>query len=300
MKPRKLYVIGNGFDLQHDIPSKLDLFKQYLRDNGNSVFREVEEYLPVREDWCDLEEALADMDVDAIIDNLGHFMASYGAEDWSDSGHHDFQFEVENLVKRLSSELRQLFGEWIRLLPIPTPTTALKRLIELDRTAAFLNFNYTSTLSTLYGIAPERILFIHGCAAQSDEELVLGHAWHPQNRRSLNDRSDIADIDTRLVEAHDILDGYFSTTFKPSEALIAKNQPFFQGLASIKQVFVLGHSLSDIDASYFQALLGQPNVSAAQWHIACRSLDEWLEKQAQLIRWGLNPSSARSISWESL
>jgi len=63
---------------------------------------------------------------------------------------------------------------------------------------------------------------------------------------------------------------------------------------------VLGHSLSDIDASYFQALLGQPKVSAAQWHIACRSLDEWLEKQAQLIRWGLNPSCARPISWESL
>lgn len=165
MKPRKLYVIGNGFDLQHGIPSKLDQFKQYLRDNDNSVFRGVEEYLPVREDWCDLEEALADMDVDAIIDNLGHFMASYGTEDWSDSGHHDFQFEVEILVKRLSSELRQLFGEWIRQLPIPTPTTTPKRLTGLDCTATFLNFNYTSTLITLYGVAAKRILFIHGCAA---------------------------------------------------------------------------------------------------------------------------------------
>ena len=135
MKPHKLYVIGNGFDLWHGIPSSLAQFKQYIQGADRDVYREVEEYLPTREDWSDLERALADMDVDALISSVGHFMGSYGAEDWSDSGHHDFQYEVQNVVERLSSGLRLRFAEWIRKLPIPSPTTARKRLVTLDTDA---------------------------------------------------------------------------------------------------------------------------------------------------------------------
>ncbi|MCK9986148.1 MAG: hypothetical protein AzoDbin1_02620 [Azoarcus sp.] len=210
MRFRTLYVIGNGFDLWHGIPSSLAQFKQYVQATDRDVYREVEEYLPTEDDWSDLELALADMDVGALIDNLGHLMGSYGAEDWSDSGHHDFQYEVQNVVKRLSAGLRLRFAEWIRKLPIPSPSTARKRIATLDTGAVFFSFNYTSTLGTLYGVRPERILFIHGCADLADDELVLGHAWHPQTRTSLNDRPDIEEIDTRLMEANDIIDGYFS------------------------------------------------------------------------------------------
>lgn len=192
MKPQKLYVIGNGFDLWHGIPSSLARFKQYVKATDRDVYREVEDYLPTQEDWSDLERALADMDVDALIDNLGHFMGSYGAKDWSDAGHHDFQYEVQNAVELLSTGLRLRFSEWIRKLPIPSPATAQKRLATLDTDAVFFTFNYTSTLGSLYGVPPERILFIHGCADLADDDLVLGHAWHPQSRKSLNDRSTIA------------------------------------------------------------------------------------------------------------
>ncbi len=89
MKSHRLYVIGNGFDLCHGIPSSLAQFKRYVQATDRDVYREIEEYLPAQADWSDLELALASMD--ALIDNLGHFMASYVAEDWSDSGHHDFQ-----------------------------------------------------------------------------------------------------------------------------------------------------------------------------------------------------------------
>lgn len=95
MPPSTLYIIGNGFDLWHGIPSGLGDFKEYVQNTNNDVYREVEEYLPAGENWNSLERALAELDADMVIDNLSHFMASYGNEDWSDSGHHDFQYEVE-------------------------------------------------------------------------------------------------------------------------------------------------------------------------------------------------------------
>ncbi|WP_060985205.1 bacteriophage abortive infection AbiH family protein [Delftia acidovorans] len=300
MKPQKLYVIGNGFDLWHGIPSSLARFKQYVQATDRDVYREVEDYLPTQEDWSDLERALADMDVDALIDNLGHFMGSYGDENWSDAGHHDFQYEVQNAVERLSTGLRLRFSEWIRKLPIPTPATAQKQLATLDADSLFFTFNYTSTLSSLYGVPSERILFIHGCADLADDDLVLGHAWHPQTRKSLNDRSDIEEIDTRLIEANDIIDDYFSATFKRSADLIAQHRGFFDALTDIEQVIVLGHSLSDVDAAYFMALLEQRSVAQAAWLIACRSPADWPEKKLLLTYLGVDSNRAVPVAWDSL
>lgn len=300
MKPQKLYVIGNGFDLWHGIPSSLARFKQYVQATDRDVYREVEDYLPTQEDWSDLERALADMDVDALIDNLGHFMGSYGDENWSDAGHHDFQYEVQNAVERLSTGLRLRFSEWIRKLPIPTPATAQKQLATLDADSLFFTFNYTSTLSSLYGVPSERILFIHGCADLADDDLVLGHAWHPQTRKSLNDRSDIEEIDTRLIEANDIIDDYFSATFKRSADLIAQHRGFFDALTDIEQVIVLGHSLSDVEAAYFMALLEQRSVAQAAWLIACRSPADWPEKKLLLTYLGVDSNRAVPVAWDSL
>lgn len=195
MKNRKLYIIGNGFDLQHEIPTELCDFREFVEERDPNLLRAVDDYLPVGDDWCNLESALAGIDVDSIIDDLQHFMMPYGAEDWSDSGHHDFQYEVDRLVKRLSIELRHQFAQWIRQVPIPTPSTAQRHLQTIDPTARFLTFNYTPTLQELYGVPDTRILHIHGRANLPDNDLVLGHAWNPQERRSLNDRPDIEEID---------------------------------------------------------------------------------------------------------
>lgn len=182
MQTTTLYVIGNGFDLRHCIPSSLWHFKEFLRARDSDIYRDVEEYLPVDDDWCDLETALAGLDADMLINNLGHFMSSYGDEDWSDAGHHDFQYEVEQVVRRLSKGLRYQFGLWIRQLPIPSCTNAPNRLTTLDPQATFLSFNYTNTLSRVYGVEPERVLHIHGSAETRDDDLILGHAWEPGSR----------------------------------------------------------------------------------------------------------------------
>ncbi|PBK03664.1 hypothetical protein CNQ84_13900 [Pseudomonas abyssi] len=300
MVPTTLYIIGNGFDLWHGIPSGLGDFKEYVQDTDSDVYREVEEYLSAGENWNGLELALTELDADMLIDNLGHFMAAYRDEAWSDSGHHDFQNEVKNVVDRLSKELQTHFADWVRALPVPTRDTTPQRLSRLDRQALFLSFNYTSTLNAVYDVARQQVLFIHGCATQPDDTLILGHAWSPSSRSSLNDRPGIEETDARLIEANGIIDDYFSSTFKHSADLIAQNASFFNSLATIEQVVVLGHSLSDVDAVYFQALLAQPRVTQAHWVIAVRDMDEWPSKLLLLAALGLPPGGAVPVLWQEL
>lgn len=297
-KPTKLYIIGNGFDLWHGIPSGYWHFKEYVRQHDRDVFEAVEDYLPAGDDWSSLESALADIDVENIIDELSQFMPSYGDDDWSDSGHHNFQYEVEQVVELLSTRLTVLFGEWIRTLPVPKPNTAKVLLKRLDANAAFLTFNYTSTLQELYAVPGEHVLHIHGEAKMQNDELILGHAWNPIQRKSLNDRDDIEELDTRLMEAHSILDGYFSQTFKPSERLILQHQAFFNQLDAIDTVYVLGHSLSDVDLPYLQALLSVPKVAAAHWYVACREEVDRPERRERLIQIGVVAKNAAADLWE--
>lgn len=299
-KLKKLYVIGNGFDLWHGIPSSYREFKSFVREHDHDLFDAVETYLGADEDWSDLESALASIDVDSIIEDMGHFMFLYAADDWSDACHHDFQYEVEGVVQRLSATLRSLFAKWIRQLAIPNRFSAGKRLRSINTNGLFLTFNYTATLRERYDVPNTNVLHIHGCTDQEDSDLILGHAWNPQTRRSLNNREDIEEIDTRLMEANRILDGYFSATFKPSEQLIQRNHQFFDRLCNIQEVCVLGHSLSDVDTPYFKALLAVPSVSSARWCIACRSDADQSDKQERLQAQGVDASRIVPASWDEM
>lgn len=295
---RTLYIIGNGFDLWHRIPSSYAYFKEYVALHDRDLFDAVENYLwAAGENWSDLEASLAELDVDAIIDDRSQFLVSYGAEEWSDAYHHDFQYEIEQVVKRLSIQLRAHFGHWIRELSIPTSATT--RLRTIDTEAVFLNFNYTSTLR-LYGVPDSHILHIHGSADRQEADLILGHAWNPTQRSSLNASADPEDSDTRLWQAHEILDGFFSSTFKPSRRLIEQHRSFFDGLTSIETVYVLGHSISDVDRPYFEALLAQPNMGTAHWLVAGRSTEEAAELSSRLTSIGVAARHCSHVLWSDL
>jgi hypothetical protein len=293
-------VIGNGFDLWHGIPSNFSDFKRYVRVQEPQIFSEIEKYLPVDDEWSQLEQALAEIDVDALVEDLGHFMPSYGADDWSDSGHHDFQYEVGKCVGRLSGGLKAQLSNWVKGLVIPSGDNLQRRLATLDPAAKYLSFNYTSTLSSVYGIDPQRVCFIHGSVMTGDEELILGHAWDPSARQSLCDRADSEEMDVRLFEANHLIDRYFSSTFKRSDEIIGNNTEFFDNLSDVNQVVILGHSLSKVDAAYFAELLKNPALGLADWTVACRSLSEVPKKKSILSSLGVPVSKIEAVGWEDV
>jgi hypothetical protein len=300
MATNRLYIIGNGFDLHHEIPSAYGNFKTFVRDQDPHMFRTVDRYLPAGKYWNSLESALALIDVDFVISDLEQFMPGYGADDWSDAGHHDFQYEVDRVVESLSTEFRARFGQWIRQLPIPSAETAPGRLRSIDPAALFFTFNYTSTLRNVYRVPDAHVLHIHGQADLPDSDLVLGHGWNPAERRSLNDRPDIEDMDTRLMEGHDILDRYFAKTFKPSARLIEQNRPFFDRLMDVGEVLLLGHSVQAVDEPYYRRLLAIPGIASALWRVACIEDEDWEEKVSRLQEFGVPSRNIVTCSWTEL
>lgn len=297
MLTKTLYIIGNGFDLNHGLPTGYGHFKAHVRDRDREVYDWVEEYLPAGESWADLEMAFAELDTDHIVSSLEHFMGSYSDDDWSDSGHHDFQYEVDRVAGGLGGALQKLFAEWVNTIQIPDAQNALNRLTGLDINATFLTFNYTSTLTRVYQVPTENILHIHGESTDADSELVLGHGWGPAERTSLFDAVNHEDSDHRLIEAMQSLDYYFSITFKPSNDIIERNTDFFAGLAEVDQVVVLGHSLSPVDAPYLSALVQALEHRQVSWTVATLPNDDLGEKTVLLNAVGVHPERIRYKLW---
>ena len=75
-----LYIIGNGFDRHHNIPSNYSDFGHYLKTVDSETYREVENYFCVDDDfWWQFEEQLANFDADTTIEYASQFLMSYGA-----------------------------------------------------------------------------------------------------------------------------------------------------------------------------------------------------------------------------
>lgn len=250
----KLFIIGNGFDLHHQIPSSYWQFGEYLAQADTGVYETVKEYLNFDENfWNFFEERLATFDSDAVIDHAENFLVSYGAEDWSDAYHHNYEYEIEQIVSQLSGKLRACFGIWIRGLLIPSSNSPVKVKC-IDPTAKFINFNYTPTLEKVYAVPDGNVLHIHGDSRQLDSQLILGHGWEPQANEKLSRFVD-EDTDTRVAGGYELIDQYFLDTFKKTDRILAENSTFFVKLNTVNQVFVLGHSLADVDKPYISEII---------------------------------------------
>lgn len=255
----KLFIIGNGFDIHHGIKSRYTDFADWLKTVDPEVHEAVEEFLPtwvdpegnVQNAWSDLENNLEYFDTDQLLEYGANFLPSYGADDWSDSGHHDFEYELDRVIRALSVGLHRNFVRWLGTLSIPTQTPFPVRSI--DPRARFLNFNYTPTIQTLYGAT--NVLHIHGSLADKTSQIVLGHGWTPGAEDRWEDRID-EETDTRVAGGYRLIDDYFRETFKPTAEIIQRNRAFFTALGDVSEVYVFGHGLADVDAPYFAEMLG--------------------------------------------
>lgn len=266
---KDLCIIGNGFDVHHGIPSNYRQFGDFLRRHDNATYELVERYFAVDDDfWSEFEARLAAFDADTLIDNASNFLVAYGADDWSDAYHHDYQYELNRVVEGISVTMKARFAEWIAQLPIPGIESVRDKLVHLNMNASFLSFNYTPALGEIYGIAVENVFHIHGCASDPVSKIVLGHGWSPESKGSLNRGVNFEEADTRIVEGNHIIDRYFVATFKPTEEIIAHNQPFFAALAGVERISIMGHSLADVDLPYLLEIVRRIDARRVKWKVS--------------------------------
>ncbi|MDR2225223.1 MAG: bacteriophage abortive infection AbiH family protein [Providencia sp.] len=292
----RLYIIGNGFDIRHGLPTGYKHFKSYVAKNDQELYDSIEEYIPAGDEWNELESALGEIDYELILQNSEMFLASYNTDDWSDAYHHDYQYEVDKITRMLSARLKKQFADWVKGINIADADNSEQYIPHIPRESLYFSFNYTNTLQQIYAVPDEQIIHIHGNCSY-DDDLILGHSFRVE--KSLNPYIG-PDQDTRIAEAYDSIDEYFGNTFKPSEDIIEdiikEERVFFSSLKNVDEVIVLGHSLAEVDGKYF-AEINKSIQENARWIVA---LYRGEEKSGSLEDYDVRDSNISYVQYEDI
>ena len=281
-----LYIIGNGFDRHHDLPTGYDDYKQWLEANDVHLLRDFERFDYFSDNleddrWTCLEEILG-----VVWDSLCEDLWRQNAPNMSDDSPawDDFWIEAEERLAFFDGFARLRFGEWVRSIDVSKVT----KKVELRDAAAYLSFNYTNTLERLYHIPASSILHIHGSVMDSCQRLQFGS---PKNSPD--------HIIDSLSEEYSHEDWYGASislgiqsiaksccaAWKDLRGNYPKLTSFLSGLAEVSSVCIMGHSYSGVDIPYYSNVI-VPFFSGAEW-IFCEYEDS-CEKRLEIDRFCRN------------
>ena len=260
-----LIVVGNGFDRFHGIPSSYWDFKEYLESRQDTYYflERIERFIAEDELWCNFEKALGDLDADELREYFSDEIKSYGDDEWSDSYQHSYQFAIEEGLG-FASQISEYLKDWISDLDIDDIEPQLPMDI-ISPDAFYITFNYTRTLEDVYDIPDEQICHIHG-SVDDFGELIVGHGDKSSFKRPPL-YSYEEDDDIRLIEGEELITEYFKNTYKNVEKIIKQNKSVWNELRKVKKVYILGHSLSDVDMPYFEKIYQSVN-SKCKWFVS--------------------------------
>lgn len=279
---KHLYIIGNGFDQHHNIPSGYPCFKEWLEKNDIDTFYEVENILETSDPkwWNEFEASLGKPFAVKLYAESVAFenRPDYASDDYRDRDLYAAEYEVERELGGLISELKSDFQEWVSGLPAGDGTSAVK----IDtKDSVFLTFNYTLTLERMYGIPAERILHIHGNAMDKNS-IVVGHGSdYGVFRNGLEDElpEPPYDLPTEVYEkwfeevASQYSDDYPTSKAKDAAVstmmelhknvpgIIEDNQAFFQSLKDVEMIHIYGFSFADVDMPYLMEVVKNVDMS---------------------------------------
>jgi len=92
--------------------------------------------------------------------------------------------------------------------------------------------------------------------------------------------------DARVSEAGSHIREYYVTNSKSTKKIIEENRLFFNKLKSANDIYVLGHSISDVDILYFSEIT---KISKnAMWHVSWYDMEDKDNKLKSLGSIGIN------------
>lgn len=299
-----LYIIGNGFDLLHGVPSSYYNFRDSM-GLRNELRKALEMYIRKEDLWADFEESLAYLDDEAMLVTLNDWMDIFDVKEQHDDDFSaaDFFMAAEAATSPAETIMRGLperFRKWIVTLEPTISNTPLKRII--NTRAMFINFNYTEFLETIYGVPKRNIFYIHGERRDKNKELILGHSDMDNHEIDLNP-SDFKSNQLRMknqttYDLHETagyqLGNYYYSTAKKSNVVIEANKLTFMAYTDIDTVVVIGHSLSVVDYPYFKEIIKENKKSSdMKWLISWYSADDIKRIDAFTKKLGIQPKQIK-------
>ena len=153
----KLFIIGNGFDLAHNLPTSFDphfknIARKYEHDNFWDIYQSCEYDI-----WSNFENLLGCPDFNTLVEIFNGYAPDYYSDRESDRDSIIYQVE-------LNGNLQDALCEFADNAEDSLCDIQANDFIEqiLDSEGYYINFNYTHTLEEIYGIPSEQILHIHG------------------------------------------------------------------------------------------------------------------------------------------
>lgn len=270
-----LYIIGNGFDLAHGLPTRYGDFHDWLQHSGFSLAKQfVDSIHGLTKDvdlWKSFEEALGSINLEEYISFLkDEYIDIQDSENWiaqSDSFYAGIEFEVKKQYKNLITA----FGEWARSINADYCEQEDRYKSLNNPNNYFFTFNYTDTLEKIYGINKDRIMHIHGDARDNDDSIIVGHNhdYRTERENVLSMLEQILPADSG--ESGDKLLGLLNISIKETRNIISNYGSYFRNLETlgIAKIIVLGHSYGHVDMPYFERI--KEACPIARWELNCFS-----------------------------
>lgn len=348
MSYEHLYIIGNGFDCYHGAKCYYSDFRKYLLRHRPEVlatfdlyfgpkslynsFDSIDDSLKCFEIstgctfdgnypkttwaeknlWYSFEEYLADLNREKVFDILDIVLPDCD-EDSDDFRYCDYYLgldQISDMLHTCTFEMRYQLHKWVNTLQYEKGFK--KRLLDIDKHACFLTFNYTDFLESVYGIPNDQINYIHGSRHGKYGSLVIGHSadddenfelWIKRNEHRRRYRPNLKDAKGRYFandklaylayfledeskgnwrlpiryyaaqDAKDRFEHYYVANMKPTKRIIEDNSRFFESLSMIKKITVIGHSLSKVDMPYFEKVIDSVGDNVV-WNFSFHSVND--------------------------
>lgn len=271
----KLFIIGNGFDLAHNLPTRFNpdfklITDEYEQQNFWDLYQSREEDI-----WSDFENLLRYPDFNTLED----IFCGYEPDYWSDreSDRNSIIFQVD-LNGKLLEALYEFADNAEDHLCNTQAIDDIERILALD--GFYLSFNYTHTLENIYGVSDERILHIHGEVGKNN--LILGYPkgeFAPEKYAyDVRGKGSGPYINKEVEDYINEIEDYYERT--AYEKLLYKCKSFYKETridllksfldknhCKIEEIIVYGHSCA-IDFDYFSYL--NSRYSNALWKFYVR------------------------------
>ncbi|WP_332834213.1 bacteriophage abortive infection AbiH family protein [Clostridium perfringens] len=279
----KLFIIGNGFDLAHEIKSSYEDFHEYLNENfqnkeiyildrqydsdGNPIYDENEKVSFIKnlicnaegkgKKWSNLEESLGYLIQKSLnSNNIGY--GDFDLDDYFDEID-DFKNIYNNEdksgdIKNVLLEIPDYFSEWIDNYIDLSDTKAKNEFKNLiSKEDLFFSFNYTGTLEELYGV--ENVCHIHGYNNCGDD-LLFGHG---------NLNGDF--LNNVPIGTEESFYYIFEGLRKNTNRAIKKHKQFFDKITNeIDSIYSYGFSFGDVDLIYIKEILSRLDTKNITWY----------------------------------
>ena len=256
----RLFIIGNGFDVAHQLPTSYDNFRKYLEstyrldlynmpyipesmigEDGECVWNDSQVatllvYLISKAEgskWSDVETTIGELD---YIECFKLLPQSQDLDSWI-----DINEQLSESLWEIIPTIKRFFDDWVKTIKIDgvSRINAFNSLI--NDNSVYLNFNYTETLEKVYGIKNDNVCHIHG---KCDDDILFGHG---------NSR-DFAVEYAKYNGCQNALEFLEYSLRKDTDGALYEHQAFFEKLNDITDIYVIGFSFGDVDETYIEEI----------------------------------------------